>query len=86
MATEDALYPVNEHPAMCEIQGSTIRAHHAKKGFDYPTIRLPVSYSNLIGLPTRIFQTLYNGSVAFLIVITPGLRLHHTEATNYRSL
>ena len=65
------LNPVREYPALCEIQGSTIRAHHAKAGFDYPTIRLPASFSNLIGLPTRIYQTLYNGTTAFLVVVNP---------------
>ena len=71
MATEDALCPVREYPALREIHRSTIRAHHAKAGYDYPTIRLPVSFSHLIGLPTRIYQTLYNGATAFLVVISP---------------
>ena len=58
------------NPAQHEIHRGTIRAHHAKAGYDYPTIHLPVAFSGLIGLPTRIYQTIYKGALAFLIVVS----------------
>jgi hypothetical protein len=36
-----------------------ILAHHAKPGYDYPSIRLPFTFSGLVGLPTRIYQTVH---------------------------
>jgi hypothetical protein len=48
-----------------------ILAHHAKAGYDYPTIRLPFTFSGLIGRSTRIFQTVYGGALAFLVVVSP---------------
>ena len=50
-----------------------ILAHHAKAGYDYPTIRLPFTFSGLIGLPTRIYQTVHDGALAFLVVVSPSL-------------
>jgi len=57
------LYPVYQ---------GTISAHHAKAGYDYPTVRLPHTFSELVGLPTRIYQTLHDGALAFLVVIAPA--------------
>ncbi len=57
--------------ALSEIYGSTISLHHAKKGYDYPTIRLPHTLAKLAGLPTRIYQTFHGGALAFLVVIAP---------------
>ncbi len=57
-------------PALSEIHSSTILLHHAREGYDYPTIRLPHTLSNLAGLTTRIYQTLHEGALAFLVVIT----------------
>ena len=48
-----------------------ILAHHAKLGYDYPTIRLPFTFSGLIGLPTRIYQTVHDGALAFLVAVSP---------------
>jgi hypothetical protein len=48
-----------------------ILAHHAKAGYDYPTIRLPFTFSGLIGLPTRVYQTVHDGALAFLVVVSP---------------
>ncbi len=48
-----------------------ILAHHAKLGYDYPIIRLPFTFSGLIGLPTRIYQTVHDGALAFLVVVSP---------------
>lgn len=54
-----------------QIHRSKISLHRAKAGYDYPTIRLPHTFSKLAGLSTRIYQTTYNGSLAFLTVISP---------------
>jgi hypothetical protein len=56
---------------LLEIHRSKISLHHAKSGYDYPTIRLPHKFSKLAGLPTRIYQTIHDGSLAFLTVISP---------------
>jgi hypothetical protein len=56
---------------LLEINRSKISLHRAKAGYDYPTIRLPHTFSKLAGLSTRIYQTIYNGSLAFLTVISP---------------
>lgn len=48
-----------------------ILAHHAKAGYDYPTIRLPFTFSGLIGRSTRIYQTVHNGALVFLVVVSP---------------
>jgi hypothetical protein len=34
------------------------------------TIRLPHTFSKLAGLPTRIYQTVQDGALAFLIVVS----------------
>lgn len=62
-------YPKNE---LLEIQRSKISLHHAKTGYDYPTIRLPHTFSRLAGLSTRIYQTIHEGALAFLTVISPA--------------
>jgi len=67
----NAAYSVCDYPTLREIHQATIRAHHAKKGFDYPTIHLPPAFSLLIGLSTRIYETVYNGALAFLVVVSP---------------
>jgi hypothetical protein len=54
-----------------EIHRSKISLHHTKAGYDYPTIRLPHSFSILAGLSSRISQTIYDGSLAFLTVVSP---------------
>ncbi len=54
-----------------EIRRSKISLHRAKAGYSYPTIRLPHTFSKLAGLSTRIYQTIYDGSLAFLTVISP---------------
>jgi hypothetical protein len=40
-----------------------------KRGDNYPTIRLPHTFSSLAGLHTKIYQTVHNGALAFLVVI-----------------
>jgi hypothetical protein len=54
---------------LLEIHHSTISLHRAKEGYSYPTIRLPHVFSKLAGLTTRIYQTLHEGALAFLVVI-----------------
>jgi len=53
---------------LLEIHRSTISLHHAKTGYDYPTIRLPHTLSKLAELSTRIYQIMHEGALAFLVV------------------
>jgi hypothetical protein len=55
-----------------EIHHSKISLTRAKKGYDYPTIRLPFAFSRLIGLSTRIYQTVHDRALAFLVVVSSG--------------
>lgn len=64
----DIARPKNE---LLEIHRSKISLHYAKEGYSYPTIRLPHTFSKLAGLPARIYQTIHDGSLAFLTVISP---------------
>jgi hypothetical protein len=63
----DAVLP---KPELLEIHRSKISLHHAKSDYDYPTIHLPHSFSKLTGLPTRIYQTVHDGALAFLVVVS----------------
>jgi hypothetical protein len=54
-----------------EIWLRRISLQHAKAGYSYPTIRLPHTFSMLAGLPIKIYQTIHNGVLAFLVVISP---------------
>jgi hypothetical protein len=65
----DVALPKNE---LLEIHRSKISLHHAKAGYDYPTIRLPHTFSKLAGLSTRIYQTGHEGAPAFLVIISPN--------------
>jgi hypothetical protein len=56
--------------ALLEIHRSKISLHRAKAGYNYPTIRLPHTFSKLAGLPFRIYQTVHEGAIAFLVVIS----------------
>jgi hypothetical protein len=60
---------------LLEIRRSKISLHHAKEGHSYPTIRLPYKFSQLAGLSTRIYQTVHDGTLAFLVVISRGCML-----------
>jgi hypothetical protein len=64
----DAALPKHE---LFEIHRSKISLHRSKVGYNYPTIRLPLAFSQLAGLSTRIYQTIHDGSLAFLTVISP---------------
>ena len=63
---------VSDVPVLQEIHQGTIRAHRAKAGYNYPAIHLPFSFSGLIGLPTRIYQMVCGGALAFLVVVAPA--------------
>jgi hypothetical protein len=47
-----------------EIYRSKISLHHAKAGYDYPSIRLPYMFYMLAGLSTRIYQIVHDGALA----------------------
>jgi hypothetical protein len=68
----NALFTVCDAPALREVHQATIRAHHAKAGYDYPTIHFPPAFSPLVGLPTQIYETVHNGALAFLVVVSPN--------------
>ncbi|MGB9407718.1 MAG: hypothetical protein WCA89_09280, partial [Terracidiphilus sp.] len=57
---------------LLEIHRSKISLHRAKADYNYPAIRLPYKFSMLAGLPTRIFQMMHGGALAFLVVISPN--------------
>ncbi len=57
---------------LTSIHTSAISVHHAKKGYDYPIIRLPHTFSKLVGLSTSIYQTVHNGALAFLVIVAPA--------------
>jgi hypothetical protein len=56
---------------LLETHHSKISLHRAKAGYNYPTIRLPHALSVLARLPTKIYQTVHEGALAFLVVISP---------------
>ena len=64
------LQTVCENPTLHQIHRSKISLHHAKTGYDYPAIRLPFTFSKLAGLQTCIYQTVHEGSLAFLVVVS----------------
>jgi hypothetical protein len=62
---------------LLEVKSNKISLHRAKEGYSYPTIRLPHTLSVLAGLPTRVYQTVHKGALAFLVVVAP------TDTSNY---
>ena len=59
-----------------------ILAHHAKAGYDYPTIRLPFAFSGLIGRSTHVYQTVHDGALAFLVVVSSACTPAESRHTN----
>jgi len=55
---------------LLEIHRSTISLHYAKPNYNYPMIRLPYYLAPLVGMPTRIYQTVHDGALAFLVVVS----------------
>jgi hypothetical protein len=70
-------YPYNDvaipNHELLEVHHSKISLHRAKAGYNYPTIRPPYTFSKLAGLSTRIYQTVHDGALAFLVVVSLGL-------------
>lgn len=64
---------------LLEIHHSKISLHHAKAGYSYPTIRLPHTFSKLAGRPTRIYQTVHDGALAFLVVASPNKKTKQAQ-------
>ena len=60
-----------DEAVVSDIHRSKISQHRAKAGYNYPTIRLPHTFSKLIGLSTQIYLTVREGALAFLVVISP---------------
>jgi len=65
-----------------EIHHTKISRHRARAGYSYPTIRLPRTFSMLAGLPTHIYQTVHEGALAFLVVVSPKGSASKKAATN----
>jgi hypothetical protein len=61
---------VDQSVILQEVYRGTIQAHHAKLGYDYPTIRLPCAFSGLIGLPMRVYKRVHDGVLAFVVVVS----------------
>ena len=78
----NTLHAVCETPALHEIHCGTIRAHRAKAGYTYPTIRLPFTFSGLIGLSTRVYQTVYQGALAFLVIVSSSPDKHENARSS----
>ena len=70
----DAYGALPKHELL-EVHRAKISLHKAKANYSYPTIRLPHSFSKLAGLSTHIFQTVHEGALAFLIIVSNGLTL-----------
>jgi hypothetical protein len=83
-ATEPYFYP-NHVTQPLEIHRSKISLTRAGAGYDYPTIRLPFAFSRLIGLSTRIYQTIHDGALAFLVVVSPSRSNPDTRETGVSS-
>jgi hypothetical protein len=66
------LHTICENLPLHEIHRSKISLHHARTDYNYPTIRLPHTFSMLAGLPTYIYQTVHDGALAFLVVVSSG--------------
>ena len=67
---------------LLELYRCKISLHHAKSGYDYPTIRLPHTCSKLAGLSARVYQTVHGGALAFLVVISPAGKTSESPETS----
>ncbi len=80
LASFSTMLAAENYPEVCtaspsthellEIHRSKISLHHAKSDYDYPSIRLPHTFTTLAGLSTRIYQTIHEGALAFLVVVS----------------
>jgi hypothetical protein len=62
-----------------EIHRSKISLHHARADYNYPTIRLPHTLSALAGLPMHIYQTVHQGALAFLVVVSSSHKVKKAQ-------
>ena len=65
--------------SLLTLGSSKISLHRAKADYNYPTIRLPYTFSKLAGLQTRIYQTVHDGALASLVVISSADAEKSTE-------
>jgi hypothetical protein len=72
--------------SLFELGSSKISAYHAKAGHDCPIIRLPFTFSALIGLSTHIYQTVHQGALAFLVVISSASTLGESRRADSRKV
>jgi hypothetical protein len=81
LAADHYPYPNVQMPKheLLEIHRSKISLHCAKADYSYPTIRLPHTLSKLAGLPTHIYQTVHNGALAFLVVVSSSCKSEASE-------
>src|SRR5271157_864703 len=72
-ATRNLMVPevASLRSGLLKVHSSKISLHYAKAGNSFPTIRLPHTFSELAGLPTKIYQTVHEGALAFVVVISP---------------
>jgi len=70
---------------LLEIHRSKISLHLAKTGYDYPAIRLPFTFSKLAGLSTRVFQTVHDGALAFLVVVSSACTPSESKLANHEN-
>jgi len=56
---------------LLEVHHGKISLRGAKADYSYPTVKLPYAFAKLAGLPTRVYQTVHDGALAFLVVASP---------------
>jgi len=73
---------------LLEVHRSKISLHRASAEYSYPTVRLPHYLAkSLAGLSTRIYQTVHDGALAFLVVInTSSAGSEHTSENHESSV
>ena len=60
---------------LLEVHQTKISFHRASAEYTYPTVRLPHYLAGkLAGLSTRIYQTIHDGALAFLVVVSPDTK------------
>jgi hypothetical protein len=87
LAADHYQYPDVAMPnhELLEIHRSRISLHRAKADYSYPSIRLPHTFSALAGLSTKIFQTVHEGALAFLVVVSSACTPTESSLENYEN-
>lgn len=71
---------------LLEVYQTKVSLHRATAEYIYPQIRLPHYLAkSLGGLRTRIFQTVFNGALAFLVVVCPARKTDDRTATGQKT-